>query len=53
MVNINFVPDDYVQNNESHRTNVMYLILLLIMMAVLGGSFLTIKIRQSPVYFAF
>jgi len=46
MVNINFVPDDYVQNNESRRTNVMYLILLLIMMAVLGGSFVTIKMRQ-------
>ena len=47
MVNINFVPDDYVQSNESRRTNVMYLILLLIMMAVLGGSFATIKMRQK------
>ena len=46
MVNINFVPDDYVQSNESRRMNVMYLILLLIMMAVLGGSFVTIKMRQ-------
>jgi len=49
MVNINFVPDDYVQSKESRRTNVMYLILLLIMMAVLGGSFVTIKIRQRAV----
>jgi len=49
MVNINFVPDDYVQSKESRRTNVMYLILLLIMMAVLGGSFVTIKIRQKAV----
>jgi Tfp pilus assembly protein PilN len=47
MLNINFVPDDYVQNNESRRTNFMYLILFAVVMAALGGSFVTIKIRQS------
>lgn len=46
MVNINFVPDDYIQNNESRRTNLMYLILLVVVMMSLGGSFVTIKIRQ-------
>lgn len=46
MVNINFVPDDYVQNNESQRTNLIYLVLLVIVMTALGGSFITIKIRQ-------
>jgi len=46
MVNINFVPDDYIQNNESRRTNLIYLILLVIVMTALGGSFITIKIRQ-------
>jgi hypothetical protein len=46
MVNINFVPDDYIQNNESRRTNLMYLILLVVVMTALGGSFITIKIRQ-------
>jgi hypothetical protein len=46
MVNINFVPDDYIQNNESRRTNLIYLILLLAVMTALGGSFATIKIRQ-------
>lgn len=46
MVNINFVPDDYIQNNESKRTNLMYLILLVVVMTALGGSFVTIKIRQ-------
>lgn len=46
MVNINFVPDDYIQNNESRRTNLMYLILLVVVMMALGGSFITIKIRQ-------
>ena len=46
MVNINFVPDDYIQNNESRRTNVLYLVLFAVVMAGLGGSFVTIKLRQ-------
>lgn len=46
MLNINFVPDDYVQNNESRRTNMMYFILFAVVMAALVGSFVTIKIRQ-------
>lgn len=46
MANINFVPDDYVQNNESRRTNLMYLVLFGVVMIALCGSFMTIKIRQ-------
>ena len=46
MLNINFVPDDYVQSNQSRRTNWMCIILFAIVMAGLGGSFMTIKIRQ-------
>lgn len=46
MVGINFVPDDYIQNNESHRTNLMYLVLFVAVMMVLAGSFMTIKIRK-------
>ena len=46
MLNINFVPDDYVQSNESRRTNWMCLILFAVVMVGLGGSFVTIKIRQ-------
>ncbi len=46
MLNINFVPDDYVQSNESRRTNLMYLVLLMVVMMVFGGSFMIIKIRQ-------
>ena len=46
MININFVPDDYVQSHESRRTNLMYLVLLMIVMMALGGSFMIIKIRQ-------
>jgi Tfp pilus assembly protein PilN len=46
MANINFVPDDYVQSNESRRTNLMYLVLFAVVMTALIGSFMTIKIRQ-------
>ncbi len=46
MPNINFVPDDYIQSNESRRANLMCLILFSVVMAALGGSFVTIKIRQ-------
>jgi Tfp pilus assembly protein PilN len=49
MLNINFVPDDYIQNNESRRTNLMYLILFAVVMAALGGSFATIRIRRRAV----
>jgi Tfp pilus assembly protein PilN len=49
MLNINFVPDDYIQNNESRRTNMIYLILFAIVMAGLSGAFVTIKIRQRAV----
>jgi hypothetical protein len=47
MSNINFVPDDYVQSNESRRANLMCLVLFSVVMAALGGSFFTIKIRQK------
>jgi len=49
MVNVNFVPDDYIQNNESRRTNIIYLVLFGVVMAGLGGAFTTIKIRQHAV----
>jgi hypothetical protein len=46
MLNINFVPDDYVQGKESHRTNFLYLILFAVVIAGLVGIFVTIKVRQ-------
>ncbi len=49
MLNINFVPDDYIQDNESRRTNLMYLILFAMVMAGLAGAFATIKIRQHAI----
>ena len=50
MVNINFVPDDYAQSNESRRTNFIYLVLFGVVMIALGGSFVSIKIRQRACY---
>jgi len=47
MSNINFVPDDYVRNNESQRTNLLYIVLFLIVMAGLSGSFVIIKMKQQ------
>jgi Tfp pilus assembly protein PilN len=46
MLNINFVPDDYIQTSESRRTNLLYLVLFALVMAALVGSFMTIKIQQ-------
>jgi len=46
MLNINFVPEDYIQSSESRRTNLMYLVLFAVVMVALGASFMTIKIRQ-------
>ena len=46
MANINFVPDDYVQNTESSRTNLLYIVLFGVVMIALTGLFMTIKIRQ-------
>ena len=47
MANINFVPDDYIQNNESRRTNLFCVVLLLIVMIGLMGAFGIIKMRQT------
>ena len=46
MANINFVPDDYVQSNESRRANLMCLVLFSVVIAALGGSCVMIRIRQ-------
>lgn len=50
MLNINFVPDDYVQTNVSRRTNLMYLVLFALVMAGLGGSFAAIKVQQRAIF---
>jgi Tfp pilus assembly protein PilN len=47
MLNINFVPDEYIQGGECRRTNLMYLVLLMVVMMALGGAFMTIRVRQG------
>lgn len=47
MLNINFVPDDYVASNKFRRANLMYLISFLVVMAVVGAAFMTIRVRQK------
>jgi Tfp pilus assembly protein PilN len=47
MLNMNFVPDDYIQNKESCRTNILYSVLFLIVMASLAGVFVVIKARNE------
>ncbi len=47
MANINFVPDDYIQKRESCRANWFYLVLFLMLLGALGGTFGIIKVRQN------
>ncbi len=49
MLKVNFVPDDYIQSNESRRTNFMYVILFALVMVGLSGAFAVIKIQQHRV----
>ena len=49
MATINFVPDDYVQQQQASRANVLYLMLLMAMLGAIGITFGFIKIRQRTV----
>jgi len=49
MATINFVPDDYVQQRQGSRANVLYLMLLMAMLGAIGITFGFIKIRQRTV----
>ncbi len=46
MLKINFIPEDYVLSSQIRRTNLISLVLFLLVMAVLGGSFVSIKVKQ-------
>ncbi len=46
MVSLNFVPDDYVQNNESRRVNILCVVLVLVVAGALSSVFGVIKVRQ-------
>jgi Tfp pilus assembly protein PilN len=47
MLNINFVPDDYIENKESCRTNLLYSVLFLIVMSALAAVFFVTKARNE------
>jgi len=49
MATINFVPDDYLQQRQASRANIMYLMLLLAMLGAIGITFGFIKMRQRTV----
>jgi len=46
MLNVNLVPDDYIRDNETRRTNIICLVLFVPVVAVLVGLFVTIKVQQ-------
>ncbi|MHC4114916.1 MAG: PilN domain-containing protein [Planctomycetota bacterium] len=46
MVNINFMPDEYVQSNESNRINLLYLILLAVVVMAFGCLVMAVKTRR-------
>jgi len=49
MGTINFVPNDYIQQRQSSRANLMYLMLLMAMLGAIGITFGFIKMRQRVV----
>ena len=49
MGTINFVPNDYIQQRQSSRANILYLMLLMAMIGAIGMTFGFIKMRQRSV----
>jgi len=49
MGKIDFVPNDYVQQRESSRANLMYLVLFGVLMGAIGVTFSILKMRQKAV----
>lgn len=49
MSKIDFVPDEYIQQRESNRANLMYLALLLAVLVGMGMTFSLLKMRQTKV----
>jgi Tfp pilus assembly protein PilN len=50
MATINFVPDDYIEQRQSSRANLLYLMLLTAMLGAIGVTFGFIKMRQRDVH---
>lgn len=49
MATINFVPNDYIQQRQSNRTNSLYLVLLVAVLSGIGVTFSVLKMRQRSV----
>ncbi|MBC8378769.1 MAG: PilN domain-containing protein [Planctomycetes bacterium] len=49
MTTINFVPNDYMEQRQSSRANLLYLMLLTAMLGAIGVTFGFIKMRQHSV----
>ena len=49
MGTINFVPNDYIEQRQSSRANLLYLMLLTAMLGAIGVTFGFIKMRQRDV----
>ena len=49
MVNIDFVPDDYIQQRQSNKANFMCLVLFAALMGAVAVTFSIIKVRQKAV----
>jgi len=49
MAKIDFVPNDYIQQRESNRTNFLYLILFAVLMGAIAVTFSILKMRQRAV----
>lgn len=49
MSKIDFVPEEYIQQRESNRANLMYIALLIAVLVGMGLTFSLLKIRQSKV----
>lgn len=49
MATINFVPNDYIEQRQSSRANLLYLMLLTAMLGAIGVTFGFIKMRQRSV----
>lgn len=49
MVNIDFVPNDYIQERESSKANFMCLVLFAALMGAIGVTFSIIKMKQKVV----
>ncbi|MCK5172385.1 MAG: hypothetical protein KAR47_03285, partial [Planctomycetes bacterium] len=49
MVNIDFVPNDYIQERESSKANFLCLVLFAALMGAIGVTFSIIKMKQKVV----